>query len=340
LANHYNGNGSCCDLGLFIPLTSSPLQVLIAQFQSRYPNAGLISELLTIHEGSYVVRASVQLGGMMLATGMATAVELEQAEDRAKIRALEAIGIQSATAATDSATQTATSPVITPKFQTTELPSSAPAYNLPDTPEPAKTDPIAASSYNPVEKLTTASPAEIKPRTADSKPPAIASSASLLDWDAPSLSADMSNTAPLDDDWQLSDYSTLPLAAATSSQQTIEDYSAIADSTPQDLFDQNPLPAPTSPANPATSEKTPKRRTTKKPQPVIEPEEPSPDDRSDELAKIWVEMKRLGWTKEQGRDYLKQTYGKRSRQELDDDELIDFLRYLELQPTPTNTPTF
>ncbi|NEO82754.1 MAG: hypothetical protein F6J87_00610 [Spirulina sp. SIO3F2] len=30
------------------------------------------------------------------------------------------------------------------------------------------------------------------------------------------------------------------------------------------------------------------------------------------------EMKRLGWTKEQGRSYLIETYGKRSRQRLDD----------------------
>jgi hypothetical protein len=34
------------------------------------------------------------------------------------------------------------------------------------------------------------------------------------------------------------------------------------------------------------------------------------------------EIKRLGWTKEQGRDYLLQTYGKRSR--LESDRLLCF----------------
>lgn len=63
-----------------------------------------------------------------------------------------------------------------------------------------------------------------------------------------------------------------------------------------------------------------------------------PSDRSEEIMKIGIEMKRLGWSTEQGREYLKRTYGKRSRQELDDAELLDFLRYLEAQPLPMQTP--
>lgn len=61
-----------------------------------------------------------------------------------------------------------------------------------------------------------------------------------------------------------------------------------------------------------------------------------PVDQSDDIAKIGVEMQRLGWTTEQGRDYLIQTYGKRSRHLLDSEELRDFLKYLESQPTPVD----
>ena len=43
-------------------------------------------------------------------------------------------------------------------------------------------------------------------------------------------------------------------------------------------------------------------------------------------------MKRLSWTKEQGRDYLLSTYGKRSRLHLSDPELLEFLEYLENLP--------
>ncbi|MEH2078211.1 MAG: hypothetical protein V7K57_28080 [Nostoc sp.] len=48
-----------------------------------------------------------------------------------------------------------------------------------------------------------------------------------------------------------------------------------------------------------------------------------------------VEMQRLGWTPEQGREHLKKTYGKRGRTLLTEVELLDFLQYLVSQPTPT-----
>ena len=42
-------------------------------------------------------------------------------------------------------------------------------------------------------------------------------------------------------------------------------------------------------------------------------------------------LKSLGWTNEQGRNYLIQTYGKRSRQLLTDEEFVDFFDYLRSQ---------
>lgn len=38
-----------------------------------------------------------------------------------------------------------------------------------------------------------------------------------------------------------------------------------------------------------------------------------------------LEIKRLGWTKEQGREYLEKNYGKRSRLHLTDKQLLNFL---------------
>jgi replicative superfamily II helicase len=64
----------------------------------------------------------------------------------------------------------------------------------------------------------------------------------------------------------------------------------------------------------------------------------SPIDFSDIIARTNTELKRLGWTNQQGRDYLVQTYGKRSRQLLTDGELLDFLHYLESEPSPTASP--
>lgn len=56
-----------------------------------------------------------------------------------------------------------------------------------------------------------------------------------------------------------------------------------------------------------------------------------PVDLSDVIAQTDVELRRLGWTSVQGREYLEKTYGKRSRTQLTDDELMSFLLYLEDQ---------
>jgi hypothetical protein len=61
---------------------------------------------------------------------------------------------------------------------------------------------------------------------------------------------------------------------------------------------------------------------------------PEPIDLSDALAQTQVEMERLGWTVNQGREYLQRSFKKRSRQQLDATEIIQFLSYLKLQPTP------
>ncbi|WP_171974663.1 hypothetical protein [Leptolyngbya sp. 'hensonii'] len=68
--------------------------------------------------------------------------------------------------------------------------------------------------------------------------------------------------------------------------------------------------------------------------PVEQRNSPPPIDMSDVIAQTTVEIKRLGWSDEQGRQHLKATYGKRSRQHLTDEELLDFLHYLQAQPSP------
>lgn len=57
------------------------------------------------------------------------------------------------------------------------------------------------------------------------------------------------------------------------------------------------------------------------------------EDLSDVIAQTDVEMKRVGWTPNQGRDYLVKTFGKRSRQLLEPHELMQFLRHLQQQTT-------
>ncbi|MFO0172867.1 MAG: hypothetical protein ACK51W_10340, partial [Aphanizomenon sp.] len=59
-----------------------------------------------------------------------------------------------------------------------------------------------------------------------------------------------------------------------------------------------------------------------------------PVNLSDVIAQTDVEIERLGWTPEQGKDYLVKTYNKRGRSLLSEEELRNFLTYLKSQPDP------
>lgn len=105
-----------------------------------------------------------------------------------------------------------------------------------------------------------------------------------------------------------------------------------------DLVTEVAAPAPAQPDLPPelpSLEQSPLPLTTAtpSPEPVAETTD-EPIDFSEIIARSNLELKRLGWTNEQGKNYLLQTYGKRSRQLLSDEQLIEFLAYLEQQPTP------
>ncbi|MGB3404408.1 MAG: hypothetical protein WBA77_17115 [Microcoleaceae cyanobacterium] len=60
-------------------------------------------------------------------------------------------------------------------------------------------------------------------------------------------------------------------------------------------------------------------------------------DFSSDIAKTDIQLQRLGWTAEQGAAHLLKTYGKRSRRLLTEEELLDFLNYLESLDTPISS---
>ena len=49
-----------------------------------------------------------------------------------------------------------------------------------------------------------------------------------------------------------------------------------------------------------------------------------------------AEFKRIGWTIDDAKDYLDFAYGAKSRSQLNDQELLEFLSFLKNQPTGTS----
>jgi hypothetical protein len=297
------------------------MQTLTAQFQARYPGGSLITELLTVHQSNYVVRALVQLGGTTLATGMAAANDIELAEDRAKVRALETLGFQGTSSSTGS------------QFSVHALPQ-----------------PISPDGYSPSPLSSVAAQTTTEDAFAESKSPAIyppaesfssSASSKIPGLDQPSLAPDLASFDSVPSlDTGNSEPSEPPFPSLLEIRTDADD-STDAGQGDSSLEERSPgkkSGTSNQTASPqANKSDKPAKRKAGSPEtvPVSIPESV---DRSEEIAKIGVEMKRLGWSKQQGRDYLQKSYGKSTRQELDDTELLDFLKYLELQPSSSESP--
>lgn len=254
---------------------------MFAQFRTRYPTGSLISELLTIYQGKYVVRGVVQIDGVILATGLAAADTVELAEDQAKKRAISALGLD---------------------LMTTLQPLTIPG------------EPLKSVGVNVTEGLESVQP----------EVPSVVLKAPSVEEPAPVL--------------------TNPTVASETSSSTSEDWLATTYINPksgkQKAAKDTPSPsvskgksASLPPIFPATSDYAEEPELSS-PAPAVSSAVETTDFSSD-IAKTDIQLKRLGWTPEEGAAYLQKTYGKRSRRLLTDAELLDFLHYLECLPTPS-----
>ncbi|MBD2385614.1 hypothetical protein [Cylindrospermum sp. FACHB-282] len=283
---------------------------MLAQFQSLYPNGSLISELLQIFQGKYIVRASVQIEGVTRATGIAAAETVETAEDQARNRALMVLGITNAPGDTGVFSPKPISHVqLNPSLNTTGgLHESAYASK--------KDSDFVSSQWSPVSGKETSTPppsaAEIKPDLVTNDP----DSTTKID----THKQDLGQRFPVTSNWETQFDTPVSKGGIVSGNEA----------------DNQPLPGIATsnvtlfaPRNYGHQEDlgnlsgTGNRK--KKSEPV---------NLSDVIAKTDVEIERLGWTKEQGKEHLKKTYGKLGRSLLSEEELLDFLRHLESQPDP------
>ncbi|GBF78679.1 hypothetical protein [Aphanothece sacrum] len=324
--------------------------MMLSQFRMRYPQGCLIGELVTIDRGKYIVRVLVQNEGMMLGSALGTGDTPEEAEDKARERALGVINL-------DALPIIKIQPQETPLEITSKLDPPFPSdygkkkdksVDIPDvTPSSFKV------SQPPLKLTVTSQVADLKL----SEPPLILKD-EVLDQETKKpipketrmgLSEDLNLSQPplgLKDEAinqetkeQISEVLPPPIPSETTSSimplvEAVVSNNELSLSF-EETFDTVPeietvipvtLEPPIASVNVEVVEDT-----------VItssSTEQLESLDFSEIIASSNVELKRLKWTNEQGREYLLKTYGKRSRQVLDDNELLEFLHYLESLPTP------
>lgn len=261
---------------------------MLSQFQTRYPTGSLISELLTISQGKFIVRVSAQVEGVTRATGMAAAETLELAEDRARSRALAVLGIEPVPVLQRSKPEVEAALSPEQQIQINATFSSARSFAI--TPE-LDLEHAAFSQASPQD--------DNQERELQESPQSGKTMQRLMP----------SSTTPIVEDLEITPDQNESSGEAANS------------------LDNVTLPLPLSYSPQDTSWLEPKGF-------ELEKKTSVPMDLSDAIARTGIEIKRLKWNNQQGREYLKQKYGKRSRQELTDEEMLEFLHYLESQPSP------
>jgi hypothetical protein len=319
---------------------------MINKFRTLYPQGSLISELIKIECGKYIVRAVVQIGEVTLASGLAAAETIELAEDRARIRAIEAIALDILDTLPETVKATATEPVNT----------------VVSTPEPIMVKPPVEAPAPSEAKVTTSTTKKSrKSKEKTTKVENLESSQNeekiLLEDRSASVTSEVSAPEVELESFKASDRSDEQLATSwldTPEENEVEDsldnsnidrsisesfltYQQETQATEQgNLFDE-PLNYSYSPT--ATVEKTSLFGERENNNLDSQPRSTATEDSSeasftDLKAQTSVEMKRLGWTNSQGREFLQTNYGKLSRDILTISELREFLEYLQNLPTP------
>lgn len=288
---------------------------MLAKFRACYPQGSLVSELLNIDRGLYLVKVTVQVEGITLANGLAAADKLELAEDRARERAISALGLENNQAITAQpiAQNIVAESRSTPKIEQPVLEVATPtATGIKNgTQEIYNAQKGNNSSVNSVDNVVApqiSTPAN-EPKTITSEPviPAI----------------DAAISAPEKQDVEPD----LNLGGASEPEQPVDDrvdrnqgtlfagtYNSSSTESVADLPD---ISAASSQVNTVTE--------------TVEIDFNKIKHQTD------IEIKRLGWTRDDGRNFLQSHYGKRSRLHLTDEELLEFLHYLENLPTPVNS---
>lgn len=327
---------------------------MLNQFRLQYPQGSLTSELVMIDHGLYIVRSRVEVGEVTLATGLAGATTVEDAEDQARLRALALLNFESKPSleikpdliepSKEHKTAIASQPII-PKEKLVEEPQPAPIPKSVKTKKaPAPTPPLPVEVETVAIKTEKSSPISLPEVSLIPEPsPIYLPEVPIIPEPSPVLQIPVIEKSP-------------ELILSEPIEPEVEDVPEELieiPPTPTELTEQNgklpqtdseingsyesPLPLETLPLldnvipfqSPEVEIDQPTLSLTP---PALDTSEPI--DFSEVIARSNVELKRLNWTNDQGKNYLLQTYGKRSRQLLSDGELIEFLQYLESQPTP------
>ena len=323
------------------PLRSArALHPVLQLLRSQYPTGCLSADLIQVVQDQFVVQAKVHIEGVSIVTALASASTVEVAEDRARTRALEALGLST----TPSLNHALNVAINTGLSATVSL-----------VPEPLKPEAVVAQvltaeavipgavieTLEPIEATAPSlfQPEDVEPKITQTrtkrKTKAAAPMVEVLDVpidltpEEQSVAAVLEIVLPIeplalevidapeDVEASLIEVPVLEIPVDDAIESESFEVTFEGDSGEYEYtFEEEPTPE----AAPVFTI------------PAVAPVVDLGLDLADAIAQIGGEIDRIGWTKKQGSGYLQDTYGKRTRAELTEAELFAFLAYLKSLP--------
>ncbi len=326
---------------------------MFAEFRALYPAGQLICELLTVHHGKFVVRCLVQVDGNTIATAMAAAESVEDAEDRARLRSFAVLGFADPASAIASVSPAPVAPVAPVAVPPTSVPVAAVPVPPPAAvpvpvppalaPLPVLEMPVADKSPLPHQSNFVNTEAKLNEEPIAPVPeplPPTVDRAEATGFVPKQLDSDAWLSSSYGEPIAELDVPTASQGELLQGATEVRELQPIAVGIPSDAIEDNSDTI-------AQIDAILKRLQWKKKQEsdcreqnygVSSQRELSSEHLVDFLEYLEIysrtteEIKRLGWTPNQGKDYLKQGYGKEARHFLNKDQLLDFLEYLDSLP--------
>ncbi len=306
------------------------------RFRQQYPQGSIISDLVQIHGDQYVVKVSVLAESTVLVSTLAADANLMLAENRAMERALTILGIQGLQQPAHETVNLIVTPLpdlpvrLTNSVEQPEVATaSEPLTNGGSLIEPVIN--LVATAESPIISEETALP--LVPVVPVAEPIRIQVAASGISEQPMKFDAEPSLPEPdaeinilTTTNGQVATDSAPPEISATSPEQSIETIPeapvAKSNRTKKATATPDPLPAVTDNDTPLTGTSSDETIV-----PIAEP----PLSVTDMIPMINMELKRLGWSKERGREYMVSLYNKRASALLSDDELFGLLQHLQAE---------
>ncbi len=330
---------------------------MLDTFRKKYPNGGIISELVKIDRHLYIVKVSIVVDGIILSSGLASAETIEMAEDKARIRAIDALQLDllvllkveqpTALRPLKSEVQSASKSETKLSSQQRENVSNVvPIRTTVNGKTNDKNQPDLSSTLD-TSSVTTIDDSEINSNQTNN-----ITKESNSDLTQEFNGKDLFKVDSTVEDKPLPIRGSPPRGDSTPTQgslfKSVSSSSPFSEATEEFVpIEDIPEPIETDAVDPSYySQSHTQPATTSSGKPAVDPSssETKPKTKqedsvivleyNDVIDETNIHIERIRWSKEQGRNYLIETYGKRSRHSLTEQQLFEFLEFLRKQPDP------